>query len=250
LLVDLGAGVSRLLVDPMLNPPGAVPPVADTAPPRRNPLTPLPRPAGDVVAAADVVLVTHLHNDHFDDAARSLIPPSMPILCQPEDHDQLTRDQFTAVTAVDDRVELQGGLVVNRVAARHTLGEHAEALGPGSGYVLTGPGWPTIYLAGDCVWSDELATTLRRFAPDVVVINAGAARFLTGLPITMTADDVIAVARHAPDALIVAVHLEALNHCPMTRDDLRRHLIAAGLDRQVQVPADGAVVRLTVDVPR
>ena len=55
----------------------------------------------------------------------------------------------------------------------------------------------------------------------------------------MTADDVIAAARHAPDATLVAVHLEALNHCPMSRDELRRHLVAAELDERVRIPREG-----------
>jgi hypothetical protein len=55
----------------------------------------------------------------------------------------------------------------------------------------------------------------------------------------MTAEDVIAAARRAPFATLVAVHLEALNHCPMSRDELRRHLVAAGLDERVRIPQDG-----------
>jgi hypothetical protein len=75
--------------------------------------------------------------------------------------------------------------------------------------------------------------------PERNVVNAGAARFLDGGPISMTAEDVIATARHAPYATLVAVHLEVVNHCPMTRYELRRHLVAAGLDHRVHVPEDG-----------
>ena len=46
-----------------------------------------------------------------------------------------------------------------------------------------------------------------------MVVNASGARFTEGDPIVMTAEDVVAVARHAPDAHVVAVHLEAINHC-------------------------------------
>ena len=71
-------------------------------------------------------------------------------------------------------------------------------------------------------------------APDVVVVNASGARFNEGDPIVMTVDDVAAVARHAPDAQVVAVHLEAINHCLEPRAALR--------DLPVSVPADGADV--------
>ena len=72
--------------------------------------------------------------------------------------------------------------------------------------------------------------------------TSGAARFLDGSPISMTTEDVIATARHAPAATVAAVHLEALNHCPMTRNELRRHLVAAGLDQRVRVPEDGELI--------
>lgn len=242
-LLDLGER-AVILVDPMLADAGSAPPVQDTAPARRNPLVSLPLPAADVVAAADAVLVTHLHNDHFDAGARALLPADIPLFCQPADAERLTADGFTAVAAVDDRRELARDLELHRVPARHAIGGHEAALAPVSGYVLRAPDAPVVYVAGDCVWCPELAATLDRFAPDIVVVNAGAARFLTQGAISMTSEDVIAVARHAPEATVVAVHLEALNHCPMTRDELRRHLVAAGLAERVRVPADGETLEL------
>jgi len=237
LLLDVAGG--KLLVDPMLNAPGSVGPVGSTAPALANPLVPLPRTAEHWAGAASAVLVTHLHNDHFDAAARELLPPDIPVFCQPPDRERLAGDGFRHVVAVDrEHPDLVPGAVVTRVPARHTIGMHEDALGPGSGYVLTGGG-PTIYIAGDCVWSEELTRAVDEFAPDVIVVNGGAARFLTGPPISMTSEDVIRTARYAEEARIVVVHLEALNHCPMTRDELRRHLTAAGLAGRVEVPADG-----------
>lgn len=81
--------------------------------------------------------------------------------------------------------------------------------------------------------------------PDVVVVNAGAARFLEGDPITMTAEDVAGVCRAAPEALVVAVHMEAINHCLLTRAELGEELRRAGLADRVEIPADGE----TLEVP-
>jgi L-ascorbate metabolism protein UlaG (beta-lactamase superfamily) len=234
-----------ILIDPMLNSAGEVAAVEDTAPVRRNPLVELPMPAEEIARACDVVAVTHLHNDHFDAAARRLLRRDVPLLCQPSDAERLGADGFTAVMPVADRLELTNQLTVDRVQARHSIGEHETALGPGSGYVFTTPDGLTVYIAGDCVFSDVLCQTLETYRPDVVVANGGAARFLTGEPISMTSEDVIRTARAAPEALVVVVHLEALNHCPMTRKELRRHTIAAGLAPRVAIPADGEQVELT-----
>jgi L-ascorbate metabolism protein UlaG (beta-lactamase superfamily) len=99
-----------------------------------------------------------------------------------------------------------------------------------------------VYVAGDTVWCEEVADALDAHRPDVVVVNAGGARFLEGDPITMTAEDVVAVAHHAPWATIVAVHLEAINHCLETREQLRAATEAAGVAARVRIPADGASV--------
>jgi hypothetical protein len=50
---------------------------------------------------------------------------------------------------------------------------------------------------------------------------------------------VIETARAAPRATVVAVHLEALNHCPVTRAELRAAVDAAGVGARVAIPADG-----------
>ena len=87
-----------------------------------------------------------------------------------------------------------------------------------------------------------MAAAIEAHDPGWIVVNAGGARFLQGGTITMEAGDVIAVAEAAPGARVVAVHLEAINHCLETREELRGGLDAAGLADRVAVPADGETV--------
>ena len=47
-------GDRRLLLDPMLSDPGAMPPTNNTPNPRSNPLVPLPIPATEVLSGAEV----------------------------------------------------------------------------------------------------------------------------------------------------------------------------------------------------
>ena len=72
LLLDVDG--RRLLVDPMLRAAGSTPPIEDTPNPRPNPLVELPWPAEEVVSGVDGAVITHLHSDHFDDAADVLLP--------------------------------------------------------------------------------------------------------------------------------------------------------------------------------
>jgi L-ascorbate metabolism protein UlaG (beta-lactamase superfamily) len=241
LIVDVAR--RRVLVDPMLDPEGRRDPVEDSRPVRRNPLCELPEPAEVVVSGIDGVLVTHLHEDHLDDTAVDLLPKDVAVLCQPPDEGILRDRGFSDVRPVADRADW-GEISIARTGGQHGTGELAESLAPVSGFVLKAAGEPTLYVAGDSVYCDEVAAALDEHRPDVVVVNAGGARFVYGDPITMTADDVVAVARHAPDATVVAVHMEAINHCRETRADLHQRLHEEDLEGRVIVPEDGAGVPL------
>ncbi len=230
--VELHTEAGVLLVDPFLGDAGAYPPIANTAGDERNPLVDLPEPAADIVARADAVLLTHLHNDHFDPAAMDLLDPAVPLFCGP----QHVPEGFTNVTVVESEAAF-GSLTLTRVRARHAVDENEEPLGPVNGFVIDG-----VHITGDCVWCPELEEELATHEPRVVILNSGGARFLRGGPISMTPEQVIEVARRVPR--VVAVHLEALNHCPVTRDELHRHLVAAGVRDRVDIPADGETLEL------
>lgn len=112
-------------------------------------------------------------------------------------------------------------------------------MAPVSGFVVRAEGSPGLYVAGDTIWCDEVEQALQTHSPEVVVVNAGAARFLEGDPITMTAEDVAQVCRSAPEARVIAVHMEAINHCLLTRNELAEALDGQGLAGRVEIPADG-----------
>jgi len=232
LLLELGG--RRLLVDPGLDDAGARPPVESTPNQRRNPLVPLPIPAEELVGGLDAVVVTHLHRDHFDATAERLLPRDVPVFCQPPDEERL-RGLGLDARQVADELDWDG-VTLARTEGRHGTGELAEALAPVSGFVLRAEDEPTLYVAGDTIWCDEVAAAIERHRPDVAVVNASGARFLEGDPIVMTTDDVAEVAARVPT--VVAVHLEAINHCLETRADVRARVPAA------LVPEDGETLEL------
>ena len=231
----------RVLVDPMLGSAGTAPAVPNTPNQRPNPLVELPfgdDGLSDAIEDTDAVLVTHTHNDHWDGRARDLIPKDRLVLCQPEDEAKISGAGFTNVSAVDPGLAWKGLRFV-RTRGRHGTGEIGKQMGTVSGFVVQSEGSPSLYVAGDTIWCDEVEESVLAHRPDVVVVNAGAARFLEGDPITMTAEDVARVCRAAPEARVIAVHMEAINHCVLTRAELAGALEEQGLAGRVEIPADG-----------
>ncbi len=220
----------RFLVEPMLDPVGARPPVEDSPSPRPNPLVPLPMPAEEVVADLDAAIVTHLHRDHFDETGARLLPRDVPVFCQPEDVDRLRAEGLDARPVEDERV--WDGLRIARTGGRHGTDEATvRELAPVSGFVLDG-----LYIAGDTVWCAEVEEALERHRPRVAVVNGSGARFVRGGPLVMTAPQIREVVERVPT--VVVVHLEAIDHCLETRAEIR-----AAVPEAI-VPEDGETLEL------
>lgn len=223
-------GETTFLVDPLFAEQGALPPIEDTPNDRANPLVPIP----DIDLSYDAVIVTHRHPDHFDEAATAALDSDIPLFCQPAEAEAFVEEGFTDVRPVDETASFDG-ITLRRTPGRHGHGDLAEQMGPVSGFVLDGE--TTLYLAGDTVWYNRVAETLDRYEPDMVVLNGGEARFNRGEPITMGVDDIVAV-REATDAAVAVVHMEAINHCLLSRAELRAET------ENVIVPEDGESVEL------
>ena len=227
-----------LLVDPMLDDASARPPIQNSPNPRNNPLVPLPGSPNEFLSKTEAILVTHTHSDHWDATAERLLPKSVPLLGQPQDEAKFLAAGFTAVRPIDKSLEWNG-IQISRTGGQHGTGEIAKKMAPASGFVLRADDEPILYIAGDTIWCGAVQDALDVHEPDVIVLNAGGARFLEGNPITMSAHDVVTVCRRASKAKIVAVHIDAINHCLLTREDLAFQLEAERVRERVVIPADG-----------
>lgn len=229
-----------LLVDPSLDPALAWAPIEGIAHDGRNPLCELPESPEQVVADLDGVLVSHLHEDHWDETALRLLPADASLACQPEAVEALAESGLTQLHVATAETASWLGIELTATAGHHSNGPSREALGPVSGFLLRAPGEPSLWIAGDSVWCPELAAEIDRHRPDVIVVNAGGALLADGERITMDAGDVARVLDAAPAARVVAVHMEAIGHCKVTRAELREQL-ADYFDRLV-VLADGETI--------
>ena len=242
LLIEVGQ--EGILVDPMLAAKHALPPLRLWGATQRNPIVELPEAAASLLERVTLGLITHCqkgHFDHLDRCGRQFLRQCrIPVVCTPHDRGFLERSGIVArpLPASHSKPSpfLDGS--IRTVRCVHGRGLIGRLMEHGVGYFIELPGMPSLYLAGDTILTDEIRTFVRRTKPDVCVVPAGGARFDVGGEIIMGVQDVVEFARLS-EGTVIANHLEALSHCPVSRDELRLAAVRAGLERRILVPEDG-----------
>ena len=239
---------TTFLIDPMLAKKGTYPGFEGTYRSNlRNPMVELPGSVEDVISGVDAVIVTHTHLDHWDDAAQKALPKDIPLFAQHEADAQLIRSQgFKNVRVLTDEAEF-GGVKITKTGGQHGTDEMyavpalAKPLGEAMGVVFQAKGYKTLYLAGDTIWRKEVDQAIETYDPEVIVLNAGKAK-MTGYEgaIIMGEEDVLRASQAAKNAKIVAVHMDAVNHMSLTREELRAYVKKQGIESRVDIPEDGA----------
>jgi L-ascorbate metabolism protein UlaG (beta-lactamase superfamily) len=233
----------QILLDPVFADKGALPPITASPRKRPNPIVALPVSQQEVSSFArgcDFLLVTHTHMDHLDPSAIDLLRKETPLVCQPEDVDKLSGYGFSNLhpVALNAPVNVQD-ISIRRCVGHHGKGMVGDKMGHVSGFLLSASGEPTVFVTGDTIWCEEVEEFLRRYTPDVVILYAGAAQFLVGGRITMSICDARKIASALPVAQMIAVHMEAYNHCLLSRAELRRSSEKHGFSNRLRIPADG-----------
>ena len=252
------SGEKYILVDPMLGARGSLPPFSRfrfTA--LRNPLVDLPPGAGSVLAKVTHCLITHSqkfgikalqHTDHLDTPGEDFLRKNnTPVATLARDAGVLKKYGLNIQTELEywKPQPLLGGEII-AVPALHGHSWVHNLMANGAGYVLRLPGEPSLYISGDTVYTSEVERALRELQPDIAVMAAGTATLDISTPILMVMDELLQFVRQAPGK-VVANHLEALNHCPTTREQLKQELENNGLLSKVSIPNDGEVVGFETD---
>lgn len=203
----------RLITDPTFSPPG----VHESAPGR--PLTKLEGPAipTEGVGPLDAALLSHdQHADNLDPAGRDLLARLPLTLTTPEAAARLGGTARPLRTWEDFRFPSLGGatLTATAVPARHGPPGCESLTGPVTGFVLHGPGVPTVYISGDNASLAAVRDVASRFAVDIALLFAGAARtsLFNGAPLTLTSADAVQAAELLHGAHVVPLHVRGWAH--------------------------------------
>lgn len=238
-------GQHRVLVDPMLARQGALPPLRLFGARQRNPLVELPVGARAALESVTHCLITHCQKGHFDHLDRAgtqwLRERQIPVICAPHDANHL-RQRGLNVQPLLPEHNLPGPFLgghIRTVRCIHGRGVVGRLMEHGVGFLIEIPGEPSLYLAGDTLLTDEVRACVREHRPAVSVVPAGGARFDLGGDIIMGIDEVIEFTRLS-SAAVVANHLEAISHCPVSRMALAE--AAASAQVKLLIPEDGEVL--------
>ena len=224
-----------VLIDPDFGPKHGRPSFTGRS---QNPMVELPESIETILQDVELVIVSHLHQDHFDAVAGQSVPKTLPLICQPGDETTIRDLGFTSVTPLTERID-RNGITLTRREGSHGLGPVVDKMGSVMGFSLEAEGEPSIYWAGDTVLYAPVAETIATTRPEIIVTHSCGARW-DGDLIVMDAAQTIAVCEAAPASIVVATHMEALDHATVSRQELRRAADEKGIPAsRLVIPADG-----------
>jgi L-ascorbate metabolism protein UlaG (beta-lactamase superfamily) len=230
-----------ILVDPMLGKRKTIAPFTlFRYKPKRNPLVALPKNSREILSKVTHCLITHLHPDHIDKAGEVFLRrKSIPVTCSIKDEKALTKRGLNIIQTLDywnPQPFLDGKII--GIPAIHGYGFIAKLMGNVMGFHIELPNEKSIYLSSDTIFTEHVQKVLVEFKPEIAVVACGTARLDIGQPLLMRMNDILKFVALAPNQ-VFANHLEALNHCPTTRKELREALSENDLLNKVSIPEDG-----------
>lgn len=188
--------------------------------------------------------MTHLHEDHWDEAAARVVPKDKPIYVQNDRDAQVLREQgFTQLTVLTPNTAL-GDITLRKTGGQHgsdrayAIPQMAERLGDACGVIFQHPAEKTLYLVGDTIWRDEVETNMRTFQPRGHCECRLCPRYRVW-PNYHGRGRCAKTHFTLPEAQIVATHMEAINHCLLTRAALKEYACDNQIAQFVNVPEDG-----------
>jgi L-ascorbate metabolism protein UlaG (beta-lactamase superfamily) len=165
----------------------------------------------------DAVLLSHLHGDHFDAAARLQLPHTLPIITTPQAERRLRRRRFLAVRGLPtwECHEWDRGpqrLRVTAVPGRHGPGVvdrlMPDVMGSVVELMVDQRCRLRLYITGDTLYGPHLAGIPRRFGDiDAMLIHLGGTRLL-GILLTMDGRQGVETTHLIRPGLTVPIHFD------------------------------------------
>ena len=190
-------------------------------------------PAAKRVGTIDLILVTHGHSDHCEDAAAVARDTGATVVASPELAGWLERQgaKHLRPMNIGGRQNLSGLDIAMVPAVHSSSGPDGSYLGPATGFVVRFEDGLTIYFAGDTAVFGDMRIIRDRHQPEVAFLPIGD-RF------TMGPEDAAIAAEWLGVKAIVPMHYGTFPELTGTAEELRRHASPKGIDVVELRPGD------------
>ena len=137
----------KFLIDPFLAEKGTYPPFPNSLRQDQfNPLVSLPISIDKIIDNIDAVIVTHLHLDHWDDAAKEALPKDIKMFVQnEEDAIEIKNAGFLNIEVLQQDTVFEGIQLI-KTKGEHGRGEILNLAGQVCGVVFKHPTEKTLYV--------------------------------------------------------------------------------------------------------
>jgi L-ascorbate metabolism protein UlaG (beta-lactamase superfamily) len=204
----------------------------------------------------DLVVLSHMHEDHFDKLVQEKLAKDTPIVTTKEAAASLKKLGFTRGIGLGkwDQVEVEKGesrLRITAAPGRHGKAGMQALLPSVMGSVLDfgpGKGAPNyrMYISGDTLVYDDLKAIPQRFPGiDLALLHLGGTRILGVFKVTMDGKDGVQLLQIIRPQHAIPIHYNDYDVFKSPLADFAREVKAAGLEEQVSYLAHGETYTFT-----
>lgn len=214
----------------------------------------------DELPPLDLVLLSHMHEDHFDRIAEARLDRSVPLITTGHAAAILSEKGFQVVRSLRtwEALEIEKGgvrLRVTSMPAQHGPAPVSWLLPPVMGSLLefeTSPGNIALrlYISGDTLIHRALYEIPRRYPHiDLALLHLGGTRLL-GILVTMDGDQGAEAMRLLDPREAIPIHYDDFTVFKSPLDEFQRAVEAAGLDERVRYLHRGEAYTFEIAQPR